>query len=126
MCLNVITKSGLNESGVGWKVFLIDDNNRLVSFYYDWIHSSGFKENVWYVADEKRGSEKYKIGFHVYLQNPMVSDGITRRVRYRKGHTLGTDKYIDIIVADEMMILPEGCKLNIFQRLYNWLIKKGG
>ena len=118
MCLSKIIKTGLDESGIGWKIFSTDIDDRLKSCYYDWKHKSGYEENKWQIAELGQNDLKYIAGFHVYLQCPEILSRIPthqtlRKVHYRKGHTLGIDcdalgSDIKTIVASEMLILKEG------------------
>lgn len=130
MCLATITKTGLNQSGYGWKRFGIKKTG-LHSVYQDDILPKT-KINRWLQAvkiqcdtDNNSNKETYMTGFHIFIKKVDAQNIITfspftttvKRVKYRKGRILGENyiTYTDqptgaCIVADEMLILPARVK----------------
>lgn len=110
MCLDTVTKTGLNKSGYGWKVF----SERNGKLYGESQQIRTVRpRNRWLKAIQRRlFAYDYRIpytsGFHVILERDKhwKRYGLLVKVKYRKGHTLGTQIDSNVIVADEMLILP--------------------
>ena len=124
MCLDTVTKTNLNESGVGWKVFEVDDGKVCGEIFgsYDkrptnrWLHEMNFRDSIMAGLFRKKG---YPYGFHIF-KHPQTAkrwadrhtggEFIYIKVKYRRGHTLGRQYKGNVIVAKEMLILPNQLK----------------
>lgn len=124
MCLNIIEKENLDESGYGWKI-LRKKGDRLASLY-EYPPIIDIVENKWLTSKRGVNLEMYRVGFHIYynkndaikLINIIHSDCVLRKVKFKEGHTKGSEAWRNVIVADRILILPE---LNIFRRLYQYI-----
>ena len=117
MCLNKITKTNLDESGVGWKVFVMREgklcgdiqspNKRRVT--NKWLREEDFRQCT---------GLRYSYGFHIFKSKEGAKKWVYSfpnndrviKVKYRKGHTSGIQRGFNIIVAKEMLILPNQLK----------------
>lgn len=108
MCLDSITKTGLVKSGYGWKLFN-ERNGSLYSLIYD---DKSLPRNRWLKAKRRvveiSDYAEYTAGFHIFTNKKATRDwtGVIYKVKYRKGHTLGKQYGDNVMVADEMLILP--------------------
>lgn len=127
MCLDTIAKTELDESGFGWKVFNIDCHGHIYGHIFDSYTRK--LRNRWLVAKRQNLESdlglSYTSGFHIFLEKEGAvlwlegsiasANAEIMKVKYRKGHTTGRQQGIfllhgDVIVADEMLILPKGAK----------------
>lgn len=106
MCLDTVTKTGLDKSGFGWKVFKVVEG-KIFSDIFDIFCLHPMRPGKWHRAKRIK-LHSYTTGFHIYTNKKGARHwyGPIRKVKYRKGHTLGKQDGDNIIVADEMMILP--------------------
>lgn len=124
MCLDTITKTGLNKSGYGWKVFMVRNGKLYGDNYFTekpkrlnrWLKARRVKIETY----QHFSYSEYFSGFHIFIerndaelwQYGMRGDNsVTKRVKYRKAHTIGmqSGSYLldgGTIVADEMLICP--------------------
>lgn len=117
MCLDTVTKIGLDKSGYGWKVFNKHSNGTLRGENRNtktiiprnrWQKAVKCKITYWLLLPNKF----YSSGFHVFLTRAEAREwdiykcGYIAKVKYRKGHTAGGQRSLRVIVADEMLILP--------------------
>ncbi len=116
MCLDTVTKINLDKSGVGWKVFVMR-GDKVYGLYYG--EKQARTINIWLKEKDFRdgGELQYPYGFHIYTSKGdaakwvfALERGKVIRVKYRKGHTLGTQVDRGVIVAKEMLILPNQLK----------------
>ncbi len=127
MCLDEVTKTNLDESGVGWKVFR-RGGGKLVGESFDkatkrlinrWLNEQSFRDRE---LELFLGGISYPYGFHVFKTLKSAKKWLNLydkkvrgyfkclKVKYRKGHTLGNQVGSDVIVAKEMLILPNQLK----------------
>ncbi len=129
MCLYRIKTRRLNWSGTGWKIFNLR-NEKLVNLFYPaykviinkWLESK--RVRVYSSNRFKAGRDYlyYMSGFHILLEKPDKATASyylcnvnlpyeVRRVKYTRGKVLGADSVgREIVVADRMLVLPEGVK----------------
>ena len=119
MCLDTITKTGLNKSGYGWKVFDVHDGVLFSEFYNnnEGNNKQAVAVNKWMEAIKRnmQGGNDYLSGFHIFLTEECAVNWaiapyqVVTKVKYRKGHTIGTlHSTYNVVVSDEMLVLPEG------------------
>jgi hypothetical protein len=96
----------------GWKKFSKKWTNSKV-LQFENMQLKDLKEvplDKWVSAEIKPvtttlGAEKYDTGFHIYEMQKEASDaGATRRVYYRKVHTIGVQDGKRVVIADEMYV----------------------
>ena len=115
MCLNFIKNKDLNITGIGWKVL----NERNGKLYGEFYHKTlPYKLNRWEKATNEilriNSFQTYPSGFHIFVEKKdderwcfSLTGQIIKKVKYRKGHTLGSQTEDNIIVAEEMLIIPK-------------------
>jgi hypothetical protein len=117
MCLYKITKTGLNRNGFGWKVLMSYDGY----LYSELRRTETIRPRNRWLHARRTNLGDYLSGFHIFLKKKQAimwkGYGIVLKVKYRKGHTIGSQSMwswsggpgdtFNIIVADEMLILPE-------------------
>ncbi len=117
MCLDTVTKTNLDESGVGWKVFVMREGKLCGDVFYahysrpvnKWLKASAFT-----IKKCKFKTEGYPLDFHIFKSKEGAQSWARAgkpmdrimKVKYRKGHTRGKQLDYDTIVAKEMLILP--------------------
>lgn len=111
MCLIIVTsrERDRKREGIGWKVFTIV-NEKFRGEYYGGIRNVG----VW-LKSRNDGSEEYPLGFHIFQTrrearywNRHCPNKVVK-VKFRDVLAEGTQLVgtVRIIVAKEMMILPQ-------------------
>ena len=125
MCLEKITKvekpSLFNlwfpkyRNGYGWKWFDLNNNGSLNLWYFNTQENllvNKFLDELYYRnhnMPDFYNNLPYELGWHIFLEKPPHWEGsVTKRVRYKMGHTKGIfENNIPSIVAKYMKILEE-------------------
>jgi len=115
MCLDMKIKNLKNTSGIGYKSFAKD--GRMLIFPY---RRGIVKLNKWLKAIpiklpfcKEPLKPSYSSGFHIYCEVEdakseliMWREDVVRKVMYRKARILGLQDGKEVIVADEIKVLP--------------------
>jgi len=109
MCIAVSKGAKAPESGVGWKVFILNGKRlRFQFFSRHLVHRGRWLKAVHHkIVDDF--SNTYTSGFHVYMRKPPDSwfgkfSPELVQVKFRKGHTVGWQDDEPVVVADELLI----------------------
>lgn len=126
MCLEKVSNNEHipEASGVGWKVFDLDSQERLVSWYISGEQQARnpYEINKWYEAYSFtfKDKEEYWRGFHIFTTrrdakkwySAISRQSMIYKVRWRHRLATGTQYFCghnySCVVAKEILILPKG------------------
>ena len=117
MCLDKLDKKTEKGTGVGWKVFGIDNSQDLIPIYLNRGH---LKYNTWH-EDKARGKIEagyprfsYPKGYHIFLKEgdtsswgrtqPFCNYPQVRKVEYENVVASGSQDGFPVVVARKMLI----------------------
>ena len=121
MCMDLISKKKPVPEGVGYKAFVVIGGKLYGEFTYKksrpigrWLNAQNYSP-----AKDETGmtslSGKYKPGWHIFklrrgvknwMGNYNSTSHTTRKVKYRFAHTKGIMWDHEVIVAEEIRIIP--------------------
>jgi len=133
MCLEKILATDLDEEGEGYKVYEMAESLAHTGELVSPVFNCYMKEGRWCRVSQIKmiksdeGRDVYPCGFHIFesyegarslehwaYRNAGIGTRIWK-VRYRKGHTIGTetwgDKTSQVIVAREIYVYPKNAEL---------------
>ena len=124
MCLDRLDDYEVKQD-YGWKMFYLEEGDELFSTNYGdkpyktnkWHHEKEYRDKAHkkrkYLLTECPPEEKYRYGFHIYLKKKdakelqwFPSEAI-QKVRFRNVVAKGWEAEAKVIVAKEMLIVPE-------------------